>query len=112
LWALRPELVDLSRLPVDPIEGRLFASGEDARRSSRREGEEIVRSQVSTLKALSDHLLHEAEAQPQGEWFPFEETEAIWQQVAAQKEEWISSHPAEGFGEYVRARRELFPLPV
>lgn len=46
LWALRPELVDLSRMPVEPIDGILFASSEQARQSSRREGEAIVQSQI------------------------------------------------------------------
>lgn len=112
LWALRPELVDLSRMPETPIEGVLFASGEAARKSSRREGEKIVKSQIRMLKRISDRLLGAAKTQPKGAWFSFAEAERIWRQVATKKKEWVSSQPAEGFWEYLAERRKLFPLPV
>lgn len=50
LWALRPELVDLSRMPAEPFEGKLFASDEHARKANRREGEKIMAAQVESLK--------------------------------------------------------------
>ena len=110
LWALRPELVDLSRMPAEPFEGKLFASDENARKSNRREGEQIVAAQVESLKKLSDKMLAEAQGET-GIWFPFEDAEPIWQQMEARRSEWISSHPAEGFGEYLREQHEAYPIP-
>jgi creatinine amidohydrolase len=110
LWALRPELVDLSRMPAEPFEGKLFASDERARQSSRREGEKIVAAQVASLKKLSDRMLSEADGDT-GVWFSFAEAEAIWQQMEARRSEWISSHPAEGFGEYLQQQHEVYPAP-
>jgi creatinine amidohydrolase len=111
LWALRPELVDLSRMPAEPFEGQLFASNESARKSSRREGEAIVAAQVEFLKKLSDKMLAEAQGET-GVWFSFEDAEAVWQQMEARKPEWVSSHPVEGFGEYLQKQRaEAYPAP-
>jgi len=110
LWALRPELVDLSRMPAEPFEGKLFASDENARNANRREGEQIVTAQVESLQKLSDKLLAEAQGET-GVWFSFEDAEAIWQQMEARKAEWISNHPAEGFHDYLRQQREAYPVP-
>ncbi len=112
LWALRPELVDTSRIPEEPFEGAVFASTHDARRSSRSEGEAIVESQVVYLKRLADELLAQAEAQPRSERIPGESAEHIWQEMLAERGNWISSHVPEGIREYIAERRKLFPLPV
>lgn len=112
LWALCPELVDISRIPEDPFEGVVFASPSDARNSSRREGEAIVASQVAFLKRLADALLKEAEMQPASERIPGEEAEKIWQAMLAKKPTWISSHPPQGFWEYLDKRHAEFALPV
>jgi len=111
LWALRPELVDISRIPEEPFDGVQFASPHDAKRSSRQEGEEIVASQVAHLKELSDELLRQAESQPQGDRIPWSDAEAIWQEMLEDRPNWISSHAAEGFWEYLGNRRKQFPLP-
>lgn len=112
LWALRPELVDTSRIPEKPFEGVVFASGHDAKNSSRREGEAIVASQVAFLKRLADELLHQAEGQPPSERIPGAEAEKIWQEMLAHQSEWISSHSPNGFGSYLEERRTHFPLPI
>ena len=59
LWALRPELVDLSRLAPGTSEaiGRVMATGPDAGQSSRRLGEGIVASQVNWLGRKAAELL-------------------------------------------------------
>ena len=59
LWALRPELVDLSRLaPGTPEEIMpVMATGPDAGQSSRRLGEAIIAAQVAWLGRKGDELL-------------------------------------------------------
>jgi len=111
LWALRAELVDLSRMPAEPIDGVLFASGEWAAAASRRDGEGILASQIETLQKLSDLVLTEAETlQPKG-WFGFEEADAIWQQILAHKAQWVSSQPPETYWDYLAKRQKMFTLP-
>ena len=112
LWALHPEYVDISRIPETPFEGAQFASSYDARRSSRIEGEAIVASQVEYLKRLSDELLRQADSQPQGRSISGQDAEAIWQEMLADRPNWISSHAPEGFREYLEERRGRFRLPV
>jgi creatinine amidohydrolase len=112
LWALYPEMVDISRVPDTPPGQVVFASTSDARGSSRQEGEAIVASQVAFLGRLGEALLAAAAGQPQGERISWEETEQIWQAMLADRPNWICSHPVEGFGEYFRARASLFPLPT
>jgi len=112
LMALRPELVDLTRMPGEPYEGVVFASPSNARESSRREGEAIVASQVDYLKRLSDALLRQAESQPAGERISWADAEAIWSKMSADRDAWISTHPPEGFWAYLEERRGRFPLPL
>ena len=112
LWALRPELVDISRIPEEPFDGIVFASSHDARHSSRKEGEGIVESQVVYLNRLADELLRQSESQPIGERILGEEAGEIWQEMLSERPNWISSHPPEGFGEYAEERRKQFPLPI
>lgn len=111
LWALRPELVDLSRMPA-PYEGPLFAAPSQARLSSRREGEAIVASQVGYLKRLADELLRQAEGMPPCERIPGAAAESIWQAMLDDRRHWVSSHPADGFREHLSERRAVFPAPV
>lgn len=61
LWALRPELVDMSRLEEGaPGEiSRVMATGSDAGESSRRLGDRIVASQVTWLGRKAKELLSE-----------------------------------------------------
>jgi hypothetical protein len=88
----------------------MFASRYDARHASRREGEAIVASQVRSLKSISDALLRQAEGRAFGASFAMSEAEPIWQDVLAQREQWVSTQPAEGYREYVGRRAGLYPL--
>lgn len=112
LWHLRPEMVDLSRMPAESFEGRLFATACDAVNSSRREGGKIVASQIEFLGRLGDELLRQAEGTPPSDRIPMAEAEKIWQDVLADRDNWISSHPSEGFWEYKKERYERWPLPI
>ncbi|MBI2441015.1 MAG: creatininase family protein [Lentisphaerae bacterium] len=114
LWALRPEMVDISRIPEEPFEGPLFASSHYARRSSRREGEAIVSSQVIYLKTLSDELLRQAEGRPAPQRISFDDAEKIWEEMLADRPNWILSRLTfnNEFWDYVRERRKRFPLPI
>jgi creatinine amidohydrolase/Fe(II)-dependent formamide hydrolase-like protein len=89
LWALRPELVDISRLAQGAPEeiGRVMATGPDAGQATRRDGEAIVASQVAWLGRKADELLaaYRAPARP-GSPAPgnpagaltFDEAERVW----------------------------------
>jgi len=112
LWALRPDMVDISRIPEKPFDGPLFASPYDARESSQQEGEAIVASQVAFLKKLADALLRQAKKRAPGERISAQATEAIWQEMLADRPNWISSHSPECFWEYLKERGKRFPLPV
>ncbi len=111
LWALRPELVDISRMPDEPMEGLTFASGEFARGASRREGEAIVASQIESLRRVSDALLEQADATQPAAPLSMDDAGEIWREILDHKDEWISSHPAEGFREYFHERQKLFSVP-
>lgn len=112
LWALRPELVDISRIPEEPFSGIVFASSHDARHSSRREGEGIIASQVIYLNHLADELLRQSKDQPPSERIPGKEAEEIWQKMLSDRPNWISGHPPEDFSKYAEERRKSFPMPV
>jgi creatinine amidohydrolase len=112
LWALHPEMVDISRIPDSPSKEVVFASTSDARHSSRLEGEAIVASQVAFLDRLAEFLLDAAANQPPSERITWEQTESIWQEMLADRSAWISSHPPEDFHAYTSERAGLFPLPI
>ncbi len=91
MWALRPELVDISRLARGtPAQiSKVMATGPDAGEASRRLGEGIVASQVTWLGRKAAELLHaygpeDRPAQPtpgnpRGA-LTFDQTEDIWRQ--------------------------------
>jgi creatinine amidohydrolase len=112
LLALRPELVDVSRIPDEPFEGVRFAAPYNAREASRVEGEGIVASQVEFLGRLADELLRQSGEQPASERITWDEAEEIWGEVLADRANWISSHAPEGFHEYLEERLGRFPLPT
>jgi creatinine amidohydrolase len=112
LWALRPELVDISRIPDEPGAEVVFASTYDARHSSRKEGEAIVASQVAFLGRLAEVLLKEAEGQPPSERISWAEAEQIWQEMLSDRSGWTSVQPAERYNDYMVERKKLFPLPT
>ena len=108
LWALRPELVDLSRLAQgtpDEI-SRVMATGPDAGQAARRTGEAIVASQVAWLGRKAAELLaaYRPPAQPASRTpgnplgaLTFAETERLWrEEVAALLPEFTSMNRRPG----------------
>lgn len=94
LWALRPDLVDMSRLaPGTPDEiSSVMATGPDAGQASRRIGEAIVASQVAWLGRKAAELLaqYRPPASPASRTpgnplgaLTFGETERIWREEVA-----------------------------
>ena len=66
LMALRPDLVDMSRLPQDPDEELVGVSGTDPRGSASLEyGETCVRAVVGAIVGKSQELLDELQYQPE-----------------------------------------------
>lgn len=57
LWALRPDLVDVSRIPEHEDGERVYASALQPGEASRAEGEKIVASQIENLIEGGDRLL-------------------------------------------------------
>lgn len=88
LWALEPDCVDISRLPMgegDEAWQRppYFAMGKNAAESDRRTGERMVDDEIRYLSDLASRLLREfddaAGSAAEDRRAPtFEETEAIW----------------------------------
>lgn len=82
LWALHPELVDLSRLPKADEPGTHFAMGKDARSSNRLVGERMVADEVCFLGQKTEELLAAfAQEQPTHTLRTFEQVEQLWQEV-------------------------------
>jgi creatinine amidohydrolase len=89
LWALRPDLVDYSRLATGPSEEvtRTMATGRTAAHASRRDGEEFIAARVAWLGARAQELL-DAYRPPEQPAAPapgnplgaltYEQTERIW----------------------------------
>jgi creatinine amidohydrolase len=88
LWALRPDLVDISRLPEkdDPDE-RIFASPLMPGEASRLEGDMIVASQIGNMLEGSDRLL----AQSPGKLpdIGIEGARAICERAMSSDAEWV-----------------------
>lgn len=91
LWALRPELVDISRLAQGTPEEirRVMATGPDAGQASRRLGEAIIASQVAWLGRKAAELLaaYRPPENPAGRTpgnplgaLTFGETEQLWRE--------------------------------
>jgi creatinine amidohydrolase len=82
LWALRPECVDLSRIPAEYTPGEVFAMGRDAPQADRRVGERMVADQVEWLGKKTQELLAEyARLQPEHGFTTFEKVEQVWSEV-------------------------------
>ena len=82
LWALRPECVDISRIPDGYQKGLMFAMGEDAMLADRRVGERMVEDEVNWLGEKAHLLLEEyIRLQPAHSFTTFERVEALWNSV-------------------------------
>ena len=82
LWALRPECVDVSRIPPEVRRGEQFAMGADAAQSNRLTGERMVADQVEWLGNKACALLEEYDRlQPEHSFTTFAVVEQVWQEV-------------------------------
>lgn len=80
LWALRPELVDVSRIPPH-VQGEVFAMGRDAHLADRRVGERMVADQIEWLGAKGEELLAAYRAErPAHNFTTFAAVEQAWTQ--------------------------------
>jgi creatinine amidohydrolase/Fe(II)-dependent formamide hydrolase-like protein len=84
LWALRPECVDVSRIPAEYRRGEQFAMGRDAGDSNRQVGERMVADEVEWLGNKARELLAEyTRLQPAHNFTTFEIVERVWAEVVA-----------------------------
>lgn len=90
LWYLRPDLVDIARLTPESAASNDYAAGANALESSRRLGEEIVRSQIERLGVVGGELLAAYSGPAQPPALSFDETEAIWREILARRDEWVT----------------------
>jgi len=80
LWALRPELVDVSRIPPH-VPGQVFAMGRNAHEADRLVGERMVADEIAWLSAKADELLSEYERlKPEHRFTTFAAVEAAWKE--------------------------------
>lgn len=96
LWYMRPDLVDISRLSPEAVASHYYAAGPDALDSSRKLGEEIVRSQIERLGAIGQDLLSRYTQPIPPSALSFDKTEAIWDEIVARKDEWVTLKLWEG----------------
>lgn len=80
LWALEPQCVDMSRMPVDATGAPHFAMGPDAAQSDRRVGERMVADEVRWLGEKASELLAQYDERTPAERQPltFMDIERIW----------------------------------
>jgi creatinine amidohydrolase len=82
LWAVEPELVDLSRLPPPDAPGPHFAMGPTAREADRRIGERMIEAQAEALAEIARTLLADcARLRPEHRLLTFEAVERLWDEV-------------------------------
>ncbi len=82
LWALRPECVDVSRIPEIYQRGQQLAMGQNAGQSNRQVGERMVADEVAWLGKKAQELLGSYDqAQPQHRFVTFAEVERVWREV-------------------------------
>lgn len=84
LWALEPQCVDISRLPLPDQAGPHFAMGVDAPQADRRQGERMASDEVEWLGRKAGELLHEFDThQPRVRLRAFDDVEDLWRQEVA-----------------------------
>jgi len=82
LWALRPECVDVSRIPQKFEKGMVFAMGENAPQANRLAGERMVMDEVEWLGRKAKELLDEYDQlQPEHSFTTFADVEMTWREV-------------------------------
>jgi len=84
LWALRPECVDVSRIPAEYRRGQQMAMGRDAGQANRQVGERMVGDEVEWLGTKGRDLLADYERlQPEHAFTTFEAVERAWAEAVA-----------------------------
>ena len=84
LWAVRPDCVDVSRMPAEHKRGEQFAMGKDAYLANRQAGERMVADEVAWLGEKARALLEEYDrGQPEHNFTTFEQVEQVWADVVA-----------------------------
>jgi creatinine amidohydrolase len=82
LWALRPELVDVSRMPPVHVRGQVFAMGEDAYQADRQVGERMVADEIEWLGRKAGALLADYDAlRPSHTFTTFAAVEEAWREL-------------------------------
>lgn len=82
LWALEPELADVSRIPPADAPGEHFAMGDNARVSDRRIGERMAADEARYLGEKARELLAAYDvAKPAQRMVTYEDTERVWEKV-------------------------------
>lgn len=82
LWAVEPELVDMSRLPPPDSPGPHFAMGPTAREADRRIGERMIEAQAGALAEKARALLADYAAQrAEHRLLTFDAVERLWDDV-------------------------------
>jgi creatinine amidohydrolase len=80
LWALRPELTDVSRI-VPHVQGEVFAMGKNAHLADRRVGQRMVEDQITWLGAKAEELLAEYDRlNPEHTFTTFMAVEQAWKE--------------------------------
>lgn len=84
LWALRPECVDMSRIPAEYRRGEQMAMGKDAPLANRQVGERMVADEVAWLGAKGRELIELYDRlQPEHTFTTFAAVEQAWSERIA-----------------------------
>lgn len=82
LWALKPECVDISRIPKVFKQGDMFAMGENAAEANRMIGERMVDDEIKWLGDKALELLKTYKVlKPQHRFVTFTEVERVWHEI-------------------------------
>ena len=82
LWALRPECVDISRVPPEGDKGPHLAMGATVRLANRQVGQRMVADEVRWLGAKAKQLLAAYDQdKPQHKLRTFEDVENLWDKI-------------------------------
>lgn len=90
LMALRPDLVDMQRLTPEHVNSHYYAAGKTAPGSTSALGEAVIASQIRSLGEVGKGLLEAYNAQEKSNPLSFDETEKIWEEVEARRDEWVT----------------------
>jgi creatinine amidohydrolase len=86
LWAVKPECVDMSRIPAEYRKGEQFAMGDDAHLANRKVGERMVADEVEWLGRKAQELIAAYDQQaPAHQFTTFETVEQVWREVVEPK---------------------------